>query len=262
MTNDIERRMKVDYETQQHIGWLKQYVFGMTSENWRDMRDRCVLQLNELSALQSGGKDDEDRASAGEIMVTVPRGLIDHCINVIEHAPYTNMSGDFARDRDLALSQLRIAICRHEKTDMGFGLAGGGYGAYEYCEDCGIILHKTQEPNDGTWNEAITEIAAERKRQIGVEAFDTPHDDEHHKGELALAAACYASPKRVFIADEIVGRGYEPFVRYIDAWPWHDQWWKPKDRRRDLIKAAALIVAEIERLDRAKRPTQEQEAGT
>jgi hypothetical protein len=27
-------------------------------------------------------------------------------------------------------------------------------------------------------------------------------------------------------------------------------WWKPKDRRRDLVRAAALIIAEIERLDR------------
>jgi hypothetical protein len=42
-------------------------------------------------------------------------------------------------------------------------------------------------------------------------------------------------------------------VRYEDLWPWHDDWWKPKDRRRDLIRAAALIVAEIERLDRAAK---------
>lgn len=35
--------------------------------------------------------------------------------------------------------------CKHPNTNMGFGLAGGGYGAYEYCEDCGMILHKTQE---------------------------------------------------------------------------------------------------------------------
>ena len=31
---------------------------------------------------------------------------------------------------------------------------------------------------------------------------------------------------------------------------WSKDWWKPKDKRRDLIRAAALIVAEIERLDR------------
>jgi len=97
------------------------------------------------------------------------------------------------------------------------------------------------------------DIMCERARQIAVEGWTLAHDDEHDRGEMALAAACYASPKRVFIADKIVGRGYEEFTRYIDAWPWPDEWWKPKDRRRDLIRAAALIVAEIERLDRAAK---------
>ncbi len=38
-----------------------------------------------------------------------------------------------------------------------------------------------------------------------------------------------------------------------EGWPesWASCWFKPKDRRRDLIKAGALILAEIERLDRA-----------
>ena len=39
--------------------------------------------------------------------------------------------------------------CKHRNTAMGFGLAGGGYGPYEYCEDCGSVLHKTQEKTDG-----------------------------------------------------------------------------------------------------------------
>ena len=36
------------------------------------------------------------------------------------------------------------------------------------------------------------------------------------------------------------------------GWPhtWDASWWKPKDRRRDLVRAGALIIAEIERLDR------------
>jgi hypothetical protein len=38
-------------------------------------------------------------------------------------------------------------------------------------------------------------------------------------------------------------------------WPWEDKWWKPKDRRRDLVRAGALIVAEIERLDRLAAKT-------
>lgn len=38
--------------------------------------------------------------------------------------------------------------CPHAHTDMGFGLAGGGYGPYLYCEDCGAILDKWQERDE------------------------------------------------------------------------------------------------------------------
>ncbi|MGA4817142.1 hypothetical protein ACPA9J_29995 [Pseudomonas aeruginosa] len=34
------------------------------------------------------------------------------------------------------------------------------------------------------------------------------------------------------------------------AWPWDEQWWKPTTVRRDMVKACALALAEIERLDR------------
>lgn len=78
----------------------------------------------------------------------------------------------------------------------------------------------------------IDEIAAERQRQIDEEGWTPEHDDTHAQGEMASAAACYC-----------LGT-----LRY---WPWAPAWWKPKGRRRDLIRAAALIVAEIERLDRA-----------
>ena len=91
---------------------------------------------------------------------------------------------------------------------------------------------------------AIDDIAAERKRQIEVEGWSAEHDDALHDcGDLARAAACYAL-------------GYTPNVcstqASYDLWPWDFKWWKPKDERRNLVRAAALIIAEIERLDRAK----------
>lgn len=79
----------------------------------------------------------------------------------------------------------------------------------------------------------IDEIAAERARQISKEGWTPEHDDHHNDGSLARAAASYAAGERLW-------------------WPWRDSDWKPKDRRRDLIRAAALIVAEVERLDRAQ----------
>lgn len=39
----------------------------------------------------------------------------------------------------------------------------------------------------------------------------------------------------------------------MSLWPhsWASCWFKPTNRRRDLVKAAALLIAEIDRLDRA-----------
>ena len=36
------------------------------------------------------------------------------------------------------------ADCEHKNLNSGFGLAGGGYGVYMYCTDCGFIVSKTQ----------------------------------------------------------------------------------------------------------------------
>lgn len=100
----------------------------------------------------------------------------------------------------------------------------------------------------------IDEIAAERQRQISKEGWTLEHDDEHEDGSLADAAACYAATTRAFKAEEFAGVGYKPYTSYSDLWPksWADSWFRPnRNRRRKLIIAAALIVAEIERLDRA-----------
>lgn len=82
---------------------------------------------------------------------------------------------------------------------------------------------------------AVEMIAAERARQIEVEHWTPEHDAEHASGDLARAAACYALPE-----------GW----RSDDIWPWHPGWWKPSpdDRIRELVKAGALIAAEIDRL--------------
>jgi hypothetical protein len=95
----------------------------------------------------------------------------------------------------------------------------------------------------------IDEIAAERRRQIEAEGWTPEHDSEEHQtGDLARAAACYAISRDI----EMHRTSYHG-ERGDRLFP-SDWEWKPKDRRRDLIRAAALIVAEIERLDRA-RPT-------
>lgn len=95
--------------------------------------------------------------------------------------------------------------------------------------------------------EIVAAIAAERDRQVSEEGYSAEHDAEHDDGELAWAAACYAAPGRVL--------RWDPDSHEVDdAYPWGGE--RPgnhgKDRVRDLIKAAALCVAEIERLQRSR----------
>lgn len=101
--------------------------------------------------------------------------------------------------------------------------------------------------------DALAMIASERERQQKVEGWTPEHDDEHCNGDLAAAAGCYAIH---------AGRdaGFRASMQRESLcqheWPWGADSWKPSpgcappDRIRELVKAGALIVAEIERLQR------------
>lgn len=90
----------------------------------------------------------------------------------------------------------------------------------------------------------VLEVARERDRQIKVEGYSLEHDDEYTHQQLPAAAASFIAHSR------------GQHILAGSTWPWLPKYWKPKTERDSLIKAAALIVAEIERRDRAeKSPT-------
>lgn len=85
-------------------------------------------------------------------------------------------------------------------------------------------------------------IADERRRQIDAEGWTPEHDDAHKHGELVEAAECYSYAART-------GTLHPP-----RGWPWEPSWWKPTGNPvRDLVKAGALIAAEIDRLQREQQ---------
>ena len=105
-------------------------------------------------------------------------------------------------------------------------------------------------------------IAGERKRQIEKEGWSSDHDDEHVEGQMAWAAICYIAPARVYRKG-----GFS----FFDPWAWDKEWDKrlkygkkgddelpdpktyaPEQRLDLLVKAGALIAAEIDRLNRLK----------
>lgn len=86
---------------------------------------------------------------------------------------------------------------------------------------------------------ASLDVLSERKRQRAEEGWSSEHDDEYQNSELADAAACYAM------------HAHNQGMPTPAQWPWYPSWWKQSGARRDLVKAGALILAEIERIDRA-----------
>ena len=104
-------------------------------------------------------------------------------------------------------------------------------------------------------------IAAERRRQVAVEGWTPEHDDAHDESEMAWAAACYAAPAPIKAEVDVPCNCREASCHHLfgrvgttwaDAWPWEAQYDKrgKHDRMRCLVIAGALIVAEIERLQR------------
>lgn len=93
---------------------------------------------------------------------------------------------------------------------------------------------------------SVVDVVHERIRQLEQEGCDPRRRPD---GELAQAAACYALPQGLMSWLE---------KRDITLWPWAPERRSSTDRRSDLVKAAALILAEIDRLDRAASLMQEE----
>lgn len=75
------------------------------------------------------------------------------------------------------------------------------------------------------------DIEKERRRQID-KGFDYAHDDKHTDGQLVRGAVAYALNNDYF-------------------WPWNDWPYNhAKTERERLIVSIAMLVAEVERLDR------------
>ncbi|MEH3293961.1 hypothetical protein POW16_12685 [Raoultella planticola] len=109
-------------------------------------------------------------------------------------------------------------------------------GITDHCEE---LQARIAELESRTVTAAAADVLAERQRQVTAEGWTAERDDGYQNSELADAAACYAIHAH--------NQGFSTPAH----WPWSQDWWKQTSPRRDLVKAGALILAEIERLDRA-----------
>lgn len=136
---------------------------------------------------------------------------------------------------------------------------------------------------------AIDAFTLARARQVVNHGFTSEDDDAYADGQLAGAAACYASNATAYKLRDFRPPAKYPVMREIAEevskspemetvreavrmvaedeekkygkrpprlWPWDKNWWKPaqdnepQNRKRDIEKAGALLLAEWERLDR------------
>lgn len=78
-------------------------------------------------------------------------------------------------------------------------------------------------------------IEQERKRQIEVEGYDVKHDFSEPLNSIVAAAVSYAM--------------CDIDMKEAEAWwQWDFKYWKPKDRRRNLVRAGALIAAALDKM--------------
>lgn len=101
---------------------------------------------------------------------------------------------------------------------------------------------------DGIMNasKAGLDVLAERARHRRMEGYNDAHDDAQTDFTLTAGALAYAldAYKR-----GTTGRGFDD--RPPEYWPWEAEDWRPKELRRNLVNGASMLIAEIERLDRA-----------
>ncbi len=90
-------------------------------------------------------------------------------------------------------------------------------------------------------------IAEERIRQIDRKGWSADHDDEHEDGLLAQAGGCYA----IKAAEKLGLSISKAYLNWPSAWPFDKEYYRPEEPIAQLVKAGALIAAEIDRLQRA-----------
>lgn len=141
-----------------------------------------------------------------------------------------------ATDHQLA-ALIRLSLVAMNSEPVGFVDKSWTFVYYQPPMNLGVKigdnLYRQAQPVQES--SAIADVIAERQRQQSVKGFSAEQDDTYVGFQLSAAAICYIEP-----------------MEAENYWPadWYDDSFKPTDTRRNLIKAAALIIAEIERIDR------------
>lgn len=216
----------------------------------RMRKERDALKLRLFSALNSDKllKEAVEECDHGQLSRYTLSCVIDaaHAHKVRADEAEEKLSARNAKLSDEQIDEILREIDSHAREydfhEYGLPLASdhGTLLRMRHAIRSGLATASSADARDVALTAAARDVLAERARQISAESWTPEHDDEHRDNELSRAAACYA-----------IGSVSVSGIDGMSIWPWHGIWWKPADERGNLIKAGALILAEIERLDRA-----------
>ncbi|WEL56690.1 hypothetical protein PZ739_05845 [Pseudomonas kermanshahensis] len=110
----------------------------------------------------------------------------------------------------------------------------------------GTPVERDLNPTEGGTpdNNIALEILEERLHQIESKGYTAGRDDQYTRGQLADAAGSYSFWAYTCNMEHYKATTVPP------SWPWGAEHWKPTNQRKMLVRAGALILAEIARLDR------------
>lgn len=151
-------------------------------------------------------------------------------------------------DQSAAPDKLICPKCASDEVYYENAKTGAGCYVCQYCEHEGNEDDFKGHDQVSILSELLAEleesgiglIAKERERQINKLGYTADHDRQYIYHELAMAAICYAIPE-----------DYRDPKLISDIWPWDSEFWKPDpdNRKREIIKACALLMAEYDRLE-------------
>ncbi|WDS62508.1 hypothetical protein UFRH6_81 [Pseudomonas phage UF_RH6] len=206
-------------------------------------------------------REQHAQAIARKLLAAAPGNSAQHSVpegwKLVPIEPLLNMMSDKDHDTRITAERQLLSIladapaqAQHSAPEVsGIGRDTGHPRA--------VVLYLRKEPTDDDLRaihdalrslaaapgkevpQAWLDVQAERRRQITAEGWTPEHDDLYCAAELPRAAAAY------------ILNGANDEAPAI--WPFSAKWWKPRDARANYVRAGALILAEIERLDRARQ---------
>ncbi len=206
----------------------------------RHERDAANARLHEVATACATAEQERDAALA---RVAGLRSLLNPILCYVEN-DIERMRGDRDKSDNKEIYDLAISLAMERLKAAQHAVFTTEPGCDTAVELASHITAQAQHSVPRAW----LDVQAERLRQVEAEGWTPEHDDEHACDEIAAFACFYAMPPAARDWDAS-STGYGDTLGEAIL----PEGWEPKtgDRRRDLVKACALALAEIERLDRA-----------